>query len=210
MFKGRSELFRKKIVYLIVGLSGIAILIFWKFTYAPQDRDAFGELNQSKIDLEERLEEHKDLRENSLQEISKASEEIFGEDEEDVSAVIEERDIVIAQEKKGLVLEVLNIVFKEEETWVYLALANSNDTSALMRSVPQGQVKIVQGEQDYPEEKAESLFDYPLPDTIAPQSEVMGALHFPGIDPGAPFILFIGGVRLEDEQEHFNYLFKIQ
>lgn len=204
MFRDKTYLVRKGIIFLFLSIMGIGIFIFW-----------IGSLDFSRP--KEKWQKDQGQLENIFTntEFSQRKTHLgsFLKDQFTSSSdnqIIKEREENQTQEKKNLSLSLGNIVFKEQETWVYLNIKNQNQARVLFRSGSESEIKIIQNKKEYPETRTQKLIDYPLKDIIETQEEMMGTLHFPGIDPEGSFILFIKGVKIEGEEEHFNFLFKVE
>jgi len=204
MFDEKGNFFRKKLVLFLVVLSSSGIFVFWLLAVDFKIQGV--ELPKSRSNFEKVLESGKALKE-ARGGVERAKEEFIPKDIG--SEIINEQEITENQEKSGFVVGLSNIVFKEEETWIYLSLENQNEERVLLRNSSESQIRIIQNEEDFFEVPKDRLIDYPLPDIILGQEKLTGVVHFPGLDPEKPFTLFIPGVKIEGQQEHFNFLFKI-
>ncbi len=199
-----SESFRKKLAFFLVAVSGLGVFIFWLLTVDFEIKGV--ELPPSRSDFGQVLESKKAFQ-KAQSSLEQAKEELIPE--ESGSQIIVEREVGQTQEKMGLRVTCFNFVFKQEETWVYLGLENRNQNRVLLRASSEDQIKIIQDNQEFFELNKEKFLDYPLPDIIEGQEEITGTLHFKGLNPEKSLMLFISGVKIEGEQEHFNFLFKI-
>lgn len=207
MFYAKSETFRKRVAFFSILLIGMGIFSIWLLTTDFPRAAVLSELLKTKKDFSKSLETQQELRDRNLQLFRESKAEFMGS--EGLNRVIEEREMDKLIEKKDVSAQLVNIVFKEEETWLYLNIKNNNAARLLLRSSPQSQIKIVQNGEDREEVYTLRLLDYPLPDIIAPQTETLGAIHFSKIDPTQPFVFFMGGLQLEGEKEHFNFVYQI-
>lgn len=196
---------KKNLIFLGVTLAGIGIFVFWLATFDFSGMSLGNKFPKSQANFRKALEENK-IWQQKAQIFSEIKRELIPPEDK----IIKEKEEGKVQKKKGVIVTLATIVFKEQETWIYLNIKNNNDSRVLLRSGSRSKIKIIQGSKEFSEKAAQKILDYPLKDIIEKNEEIMGVLHFPALDPASPLILFMGGVVLEGEEEHFNFLFQVE
>jgi len=201
--QNKSVAFKQKVIFLLVALCGVGIGIFWfkTFNFRVDNQD----LKQDYQVLREIVKKGAD--EAKLDQGLGSVKEQFKS--EDSGSILFKKEVNQTQNKGNVEITLVNIIFKEQTTWVYLFVRNQREERVLLRPSEQSKIKIIQEEKEFPELAKEKIVDYPLPDLIEAHSEANGALHFPALNPQKPLILSIPDIRAEGEREQFNFVFRM-
>lgn len=201
--QNKSVAFKQKVVFLLVAVCVVGIGIFWFQTF--DFRISSQKLKQNSEEWREILEKGKEeMKLNSG--LGSAKEQFQNENS---GSVLLRKEISQTQNKGNVEITLVNIVFKEKITWVYVFIRNTGEERILLRPSGENKIKIIQEGKEFSELEREKIVDYPLPDLVAAKNEVSGALHFPALEPQKPFTLSIMGVRSEGAREQFNFVFRI-
>ncbi|MDD5626777.1 MAG: hypothetical protein PHW01_02060 [Patescibacteria group bacterium] len=202
--QNKSVAFKQKVVFLLVAVCAVGIGIFWLQTF--NFRINSQKVSQNLGGLGEILEKGKEgMRLDSG--LGSAKEQFQSEDS---GSVLLRKEVGETQNKGNVEITLVNIVFKEKITWVYIFISNTGEERVLLRPSGESKIKIIQEGKEFSELEREKVVDYPLPDLVAAKSEVSGALHFSALDPGKPFTLSIMGVQSEGAREQSNFVFRIE
>lgn len=201
--QNKSVAFKRKVVLLLVAVCAVGIGIFWLRTF--NFRINSQKVSQNLGGLKEILDKGKEgMRLDSG--LGSAKEQFQSEDS---GSVLLRKEVGETQNKGNVEITVVNIVFKEKITWVYIFISNTGEERVLLRPSGKSKIEIIQEGKEFSELEREKIVDYPLPDLVAAKSEVSGALHFPALEPDKPFTLSIMGVQSEGAREQFNFVFRI-
>lgn len=208
MFQDQPNHFKKTLVFLFLALIGTGVFIFWLATLKYTNLKQIGQKGGQDLKNITELWQKSEPEQRPSPLLSSLKNQITPPSPE--NKIIKEITQDETQVKQGLALTLLDIVLGDQQTWAYLHLKNQNNARVLLRSNPQSEIKIIQDGEEFPETDTKKITDYPLKDILESEEEVIGALHFPAIDPEKPFILFINGLKIEGAEEYFNFLFKIE
>lgn len=204
MSENKAQNSKKYLVFLLLTILGIGIFIFW---LATLDLSPLREKSSQNLKNLQEIAQESNLFEGTTQNFEEIQRQL---QKEEGNQILKERNLNLTQTKKGLRITLLDVVFKTKETWIYLNIKNHNAARVLLRSGHTSEIKIIQNDKEFLENKTQKIIDYPLKDILTEREETLGTSHFSNIDPNQPFILFIKGVQLEGAEEHFNFLFKVE
>lgn len=196
----QTSLKGKLLIFFLVSISMLAIIFFW------YQANNFQGLKQ--IDFESNFTGFNKMT-ATVNDLKSQISNLYGEVKvPNTGKIISEREYNYSQTKNNVNIILRNIVFKEQETWVYLFIQNQNEQPLILPAT--SDFKIIQAEGEVSGLPAEKVFDYPLQKEIAGHNETLGALHFSPIDNQKPFILTLTGLKILDQAEQMNFVFKIE
>ncbi|PIU01602.1 hypothetical protein COT68_02325 [bacterium (Candidatus Torokbacteria) CG09_land_8_20_14_0_10_42_11] len=203
-FENQPTFLKKGIIFLLIGVAMLGVIIFWWETFDWQREEQSFLKN---VRAWKKIWQATNQGFNFNQKLA----EVRGQlQTEESGAILSTRNANLSETKAGIEISVGNIVFKEQETWVYLTARNLTNARILLRPLSMAKIKISQAGKDYPELLKKKVVDYPLPDLVEAQGTASGALHFSALNPNQELILSLLDVRFEGAAEQFNFVFRIK
>lgn len=200
----RQSIFSKKgIIFLLISVIMLGVVVFWWKTFSWQrEKQSFQKSAQVWREIWQKTNQEFDFE----QKLGAIKGQLKAEDS---GLILQNREVNMSETKGGIEINVSNIVFKEQETWVYATARNLTNARILLRPASAAKIKISQAGKDYPELPKRKVVDYPLPDFVNPNGQASGALHFSALNPNQELILSLLDVRFEGAAEQFNFVFRV-